>query len=59
MYIFANIGSGQWGHRSFLEQLEYIMQATASPSERPLPMDRVQERDKREKKLVLTGLQHS
>lgn len=39
--------------------LKYIMQATACPIERPLHMDRVQERDKREKNLALTGLQSS
>lgn len=42
------MGSGQWEHTSFLEQLKYIMQATACCMKRPLYMVRPQGRDKRE-----------
>lgn len=45
-YIFDR--SGQWAHTSFLEQLKYIMQATACYMKRPQYMVRPQGRDKRE-----------
>ena len=55
--MYYRNGIRQMGHTSFLEHVEYIMQAAACCMEWPLYVDRVQGRDKREKTIILMGLQ--